>query len=151
VAVRRCWRRSRDASRLDPAAAFSLYTWDGLGADQNYREMNMDISRWGDPRNMIAQYVVQPESVAQNVFRFATPPGVLTHSFRWEPSHVSFRTTQRSVAGRGETLVAERQFTAGVPVVGAEKLYMTLLYNRRAAKPPANDVEVVVEKFSYLP
>src|SRR5262249_13992599 len=128
-----------------------VYTWDSLGADHNYREMNLDISRWGNPRGMIAQYVVQPESVAPNVFRFAIPPGLVTHSFRWEPSQVSFKTTQRSVARRGETLVAERRFRAGVRVVGAEKLHMTLLYNRGAALPPANDVEVVVEKFAYLP
>src|SRR5262252_2670510 len=133
----------RDTSRLDPAAAFSLYTWDALGADHNYREMNVDISRWGDPRSMIAQYVVQPESVAANVFRFAIPPGLVTHSFRWAPSQVSFKTTQRSAMRRGDALVAERQFSAGVPVVGAEKVYMTLLFNR-AARAPANDVEVVV-------
>ena len=141
----------RDSSRLDPAAAFSMYTWDALGADQNYREVNVDISRWGDPRNLNGQYVVQPEYLASNVFRFAIPSGLLTHSFRWEPARVSFKTVQRTGARRGADLVAERQFTAGVPVAGAEKLHMTLLYNRSAAGPPAGDVEVVVEKFAYLP
>lgn len=141
----------RDTSQLDPAAAFSVFTWDALGADQNFRELTVDVSRWGDPDNLNGQYVVQPENVAANVFRFAIPAGLVTHSFRWEPGRVSFKTTRRTGTPRGDAVVAERLFTARVPTPGAENPHMTLLYDRGAGKPPAKAVEVVVEKFAFLP
>jgi len=140
----------RDTSQLDPATALSFYIWDNLGADQNYREMMIDVSRWGDPVNMNGQYVVQPETVPANVFRFAIPPGLVTHSFRWEPGRASFKTVRGRDQPR-EEVVAERLFTAGVPSAGTEHPHVTLLYDRAAPKPPSKAVEVVVEKFVFLP
>jgi hypothetical protein len=140
-----------DTSQLDPAAALSMYTWDPLSADQNFREMSVDVSRWGDPASMNGQYVVQPESVAANVSRFAIPAGRVTHSFRWEPGRVSFRTVRRGSTSRSEDLVAERLFTVRVPTAGAENPHIVLLYDRGSPKPPSKDVEVVVEKFAFLP
>lgn len=140
----------RDTSQLDPAAAFSMYTWDALGADQNYRELTIDVSRSGDPANMNGQFVVQPETVPANVFRFAIPAGLVTHSVRWEPGRASFTTVRRSGPPRGQ-VVAERSFTAQVPTAGAENPHMTLLFDRGAARPPSKAVEVVVEKFAFLP
>jgi hypothetical protein len=141
----------RDTSQVDPAAAFSTYTWDALGAAQNYREMSADVSRWGDPANLNGQYAVQPETVPANVFRFSIPAGPVTQSFRWEPGRVSFNTVRRNRAPRGGGVVAERLFTTGVPAAGAENLHMTLLYDRGAPGPPSKPVEVVVEKFAFLP
>src|SRR5258706_15822314 len=83
-----------DLSRPDPAAALAMLTWDDLGADQHHRELDVEISRWGDPANKDAQYVVQPHYVAANVFRFVAPPRRLAHSFRWEPGRASFKTFQ---------------------------------------------------------
>jgi hypothetical protein len=140
----------RDTSQLDPSAAFSMYTFDPLGSDQNFRELTMDVSRWGDPGNMNGQFVVQPETVPANVFRFTIPAGVVTHSFRWEPGRVAFKTVQRGTPGR-DIVVAERLFTARVPSAGAEFPHLTLLYDRNAARPPSKAVEVVVEKFTFLP
>jgi hypothetical protein len=140
-----------DTSPLDPAAAFSMYTWDALGADQNYREMSIDVSRWGDPGNLNGQYVMQPETVPANVFRFAIPAGPATHSFRWEPGRISFKTVRRIARLRGDAAVAERLFTAGIPAAGAERAHITLLYDHGAPGPPSKPAEVVVEKFAFLP
>ena len=140
----------RDTSQLDPSAAFSMYTLDVLGSDQNFRELTIDVSRWGDPANMDGQFVVQPESVPANVFRFAVPAGRVTHAFRWEPGRVSF-TTARHDGARAASPVARRLFTAGVPTAGAEVPYLTLLYDRNAARPPSKTIEVVVERFVFLP
>src|SRR5262249_11105358 len=115
----------RDTSELDPSVAFSMYTWDALGADQNFRELTVDVSRWGDPDSMNGQFVVQPENVPANVFRFAIPSGLVTHSFRWEPGRVAFKTVRRTGTPRGG-VIAERMFTARVPSPGAENPHMTL-------------------------
>ena len=141
----------RDTSQLDPSAAFSMYTFDPLGSDQNFRELTVDVSRWGEPGNMNGQFVVQPETVPANVFRFAIPAGPVTHSFRWEPGRVSFKAARKSGTPRGDSVIAERLFTARVPTAGAERPELTLLYDRGAARPPSKAVEVVVEKFAFLP
>jgi len=140
----------RDTSQIDPSAAFSMYTFDPLGSDQNFRELTIDVSRWGDAGNMNGQFVVQPETVPANVLRFAIPPGPVTHSFRWEPGRVSFKTVRRRETSPGD-VVAERLFTARVPTAGAERPQLTLLYDRSAPRPPSKTVEVVVEKFTFLP
>jgi hypothetical protein len=139
-----------DTSQLDPSAAFSMYTFDPLGSDQNFRELTVDVSRWGDPGNMNGQFVVQPETIPANVVRFAVPAGRVTHSFRWEPGRVSFKAVHHAGAS-SDRVVAERLFTARVPTAGAERPQLTLLYDRDSPRPPAKAVEVVVEKFVFLP
>jgi hypothetical protein len=135
-----------DTSRLDPAVALGFLTWDPLGPEQNHRELDVEISRWGNPDNKDVQYVVQPHYVAANVYRFKQPSGRLTHSFRWEPEHAAFQTV-----GPGARVVARREFRSGVPTSGTESVYINLLYFRGSPKPPSGNVEVVVEKFVYLP
>jgi len=140
----------RDTSTLDPAAAFGMLTWDEEALDQNHRELDIDISQWGDPGIPNAQYVLQPYYVPANVARFSAPRGTLTHSFRWEPGRASFRTTRgRNATGAG--VVSRHTFTSGVPSPGTERVRMNLYYFRYAPRPPEKDVEVVVERFQYLP
>jgi len=38
----------RDASHFEPAVVFSMITFDESGGDQYYRELDVEISRWGD-------------------------------------------------------------------------------------------------------
>lgn len=141
----------RDSSQVDPSAAFSMYTFDPLGSAENFRELTIDVSRWGEPGNMNGQFVVQPETVPANVYRFAIPAGPVTHSFRWEPGRVSFKTVRRGGTALGDGVAAERLFTARVPTAGAEIAHLTLLFDRSATRPPSKAVEVVVEKFAFLP
>jgi hypothetical protein len=140
----------RDTSTLDPAAALGMLTWDEQGLDQNHRELDIEISQWGDPIIPNAQYVLQPFYVPANVARFSAPRGTLTHSLRWEPGRASFRTTRGKNAMAGD-VVAQHEFTSGVPSPGAERVRMNLYYFRYAPKPPQKDVEVVIERFQYLP
>jgi hypothetical protein len=139
----------RDTSKLDPAAAFGMITWDEEALDQNHRELDIEISQWGDPSVPNAQYVLQPYYVPANVARFSAPAGTLTHTFRWEPGRVSFHTTR----GRNAmaTRVARKDFTSGVPSPGTERVRLNLYYFRYAPSQPQKDVEVVVERFQYLP
>jgi hypothetical protein len=140
----------RDVLGMDPAAALGLFTWDDDGADQNHREMDVEISRWGDPTLPNAQYVLQPYYLPANVARFSVPAGTLTHSFRWEPGRVAFRTVRAARSGDGAP-VASHEFIAGVPTPGGERVRMNLYYFRYAPAPPQKDVEVVIERFRYIP
>ena len=97
----------REISHLEPAVVLSMFTWDDSDADQNHREMNIELARWGDAGNKNAQFVVQPFYVPANVVRFNAPPGALTHSFRWESGKVTFRTVRGVVTTNGSDVVTE--------------------------------------------
>ena len=135
----------RDTSHLEPAAVFSMLTWDDLGANENHREMDIEISRWGDPTSKNAQFVVQPYYVPANVVRFMAHSGTLTYSWRWEPARVAFKTA------RGTHAMAEHIFTSGVPPAGGESVHMNLYVFHNARSPLQSGTEVVIEKFEYLP
>lgn len=141
-----------DASQLEPAVVLSMETFDESAGDQNYREMGVEISRWGDAtaQNNI-QYDVQPFYVSGNIVPFKAPPGMLTNSLHWEPGSVSFQTSRGSSRyGRGSD-VYQHVFASGIPSPGNELFQFTLYIVARAKNPLQKETEVVVEKFEYLP
>jgi len=148
----------RDVSQLDPSAVLGMFTWDDSLVEANHREMDTEISRWGDPDGKNAQYVVQPYYVPANVVRFSAPAGRLTYSFRWAPGRVSFKTvrqpdgkTVRQPDGRSGQAIAEHTFTSGVPLPGGEAVHLNLYAFADRKRPLQREVEVVIEKFNYLP
>ena len=142
----------RDISHLEPAAVLSMTTFDEWGGEQHYREMDVEISRWGDAASKSnAQYVVEPYYVPGNVFPFAAPAGTLTHTMRWEPGRVSFRTLRGSSTGAGAAVASEHEFTSGVPSPGQERVQLFFYVVATNKNPLQNGSEVVIEKFEYLP
>jgi hypothetical protein len=143
---------TRDMSHLEPAAVFSTTTFDDWAGDQHYREMDTEISRWGDASSKNnAQYGVQPFYVPGNVAPFVAPAGTLTHSFRWESGRASFKTVGGSAMRPGAPVVAEHVFTSGVPSPGTETFQFLFYVVASDKNPLQNENEVVVEKFEYLP
>lgn len=141
----------RDTGHLEPGAVFSIFTYDYARADQYYGEMAVEISQWGNPAIKNAQYVVQPFWVPANVVRFAAPAGVVTHSFRWEPGRVEFRTVRGSQTIGSASPVAEHVFVAGVATHGVESVRANLYVYGPAHQPLEKGAEVVIDKFEYLP
>jgi hypothetical protein len=137
-----------DVSQFEPPVVLSIATWDGSGPNQ---EMDIEISRWGEASGKNSQYVVQPYYVPANVVRFLSPAGRLTYSFNWEPGRVAFQTVRGSGAAGKPDVVAAHVFTSGVPSAGGEtvRLHLFVFDNRRI--PLQHGVEVVIEKFEYLP
>jgi hypothetical protein len=142
----------RDVSRLEPAAVLSINTFDDWGGDQHYRELDVEISRWGDATNKNnAQYGIQPFYVPGNLAPFVAPPGTLTHSMHWESGRASFQTVRGNSIHAGMPLVSEHVFSAGVPSAGKETLQLLFYVIASEKYPLQADNEVVIEKFEYLP
>jgi hypothetical protein len=135
---------------LEPATAFAISTWDDNESGQNHREMDIELSQWGDPQAKNAQFAIQPYYVAANVFRFIAPFTPLTCSFRWEPGRVTFRAGSGAAEGTGHAF-AEHVFTSGVPSPGGETLHLALYQYGKPRIPQQNDMEVVLQKFEFLP
>jgi hypothetical protein len=134
---------------LEPGTVLGLFTWDPLEAGQNHREIDIELSRWGDPASKNTQFVIQPYYVPANVFRFNTSPGPAVHSFHWEPGRVSFQSEPRT-SGTASAAAAH-VFTSGVPSPGGERVHLNLYIYGKTRTPQREDVEVVIEKFEYLP
>jgi hypothetical protein len=141
----------RDTSQLEPSAVLTLLIWDGIGGEQNRRELDVEISRWGYLENENAHYVVQPYFIPANMDRFRVPGGVLTHSFQWEPGRATFSTVAGSSGTAGARLIHEHVFTSGVPAAGGEAVRMNLYVFNKGQIPLKNEMEVVIEKFEFLP
>ncbi|MBL8213810.1 MAG: hypothetical protein JNK87_24040 [Bryobacterales bacterium] len=137
----------REMPVLEPATAFRMFTWDQDEGGQNHREIDIELSRWGDRAIKNAQFVVQPYYVAANSFRFEAPGGSMQHAFRWEPGRVSFR----SVPLPPSRVAAEHVFTSGIPTPGLETVHLNLYVYAKSRTPQQKPVEVVIEKFEFLP
>src|SRR5882672_673138 len=98
---------------MEPNAVLTLFTWDGVGTEDNRRELDIEISQWGFPKNDNAQYVVQPYYIPLNIVRFRAPSGVLTQSIQWKPGQATFTTATGDSAK--QRVIHEHVFAAGVP------------------------------------
>jgi hypothetical protein len=136
----------RDVSQLEPAGVFAVFTWDELGPP---REMDVEISRWGEQQDKNAQFVIQPYVVPANTIRFDTPPGMVTYWINWLPGRAAFKATRGSMPSGAA--VAEHIFTSGVPSAGNERIHMNVYGYGNQRNPLKNEFEVVIEKFEFLP
>jgi hypothetical protein len=142
----------RDTSHLEPAAVLSLTTFDDWGGEEHFREMDVEMSRWGDAgsRNN-AQYGIQPFYIPGNLAPFVAPSGTLTHVLHWELGRASFKTVRGSSDRPGAPVVAEHVFTTQVPTPGKETFQLLFYVVDSEKSPMQKETEVVIEKFEYLP
>ena len=142
----------RDISHVEPAAVLSMTTFDDWGGDQSYREMDAEVSRWGDASSKNnAQYVVEPYYQPGNVYQYVAPSGTLTFSMQWGAGHVKFKTVRGNSPGPGAPVISEHEFTSGVPSPGQERLQLFFYVVPSDKNLLRHDNEVVLEKFQYLP
>ncbi|HEX4320013.1 MAG TPA: glycoside hydrolase family 16 protein [Acidobacteriaceae bacterium] len=141
----------QDSAHLEPSAVLGLFTLDLGGSSENRSEIDVELSRWGNPGGKNAQYVIQPFYVPENVSRFTVPAGPLTHSFQWEPGVAAFKSVVGSAAKPGASVVGSHTFTAGVPSPAAEKVHIDLFDFHHSRNQEQRPSEVVIEKFEYLP
>ena len=135
---------------FEPASVLGMFTWDDAEGGQSHREMDIELSQWGDPTTKNAQFVIQPYFVAANVFRFVSPASPITYSLRWEPGRATFTAIQ-GTGERSGRMVAQHVFTSGVPSPAAESLHINLYPYGKSRTPQERGVEVVIEKFEFLP
>jgi hypothetical protein len=141
-----------DTSHLEPAAVLSLNTFDDFGGEQNYREVDVELSKWGDADSKYnAQFGIQPFYVPGNVARFTTPAGTMTYSFHWEPGRAEFVAVRGNSLHAGAPVVSQHVFTSGVPSSGHEKMQFLFYVVASDKSPLQKDSEVVLDKFEYLP
>jgi hypothetical protein len=113
--------------------------------------LDVELGRWGHLDNTNVNYVVQPYYVPANYVAFRVPPGLYTHSFRWEPGKVTFSTVAGSGNIGGGGVINQHVFTSGVPTPEGESVRIALYVFHQGHIPLKNENEVIIDKFEYLP
>ena len=143
---------TRDTAQLEPAAVFSMTTFDDWGGAAHYREMDVEWSRWGDASSKNnTQFAIQPFYVPGNLAPFVAPSGTLTTSLHWESGKATFKMVRGSSLHAGAPVVAEHVFTSGIPTAATEVFQMLFYVVASDQNPLHHKNEVVIEKFEYLP
>jgi hypothetical protein len=141
----------QDASHLPSTAVFGMYTWDEAGTENFHNELDIELSRWGNKSGMNGQFIIQPFYVPENVFRFMAPPGVVTFGFLWEPGSASFRAIRGAAITPQSGAVSAHTFTTGIPSAATESVHIDLYDFHHSSNSSQQPVEVVIEKFEFLP
>lgn len=143
------FRIGSEISSLGPNIVLGLFTWSDDPAF-SHREVDIEISRWGDSSNANAQCVVQPYERPGAIIRFEVPKGLTNpvYSFTWTPEAM----TCEIAGGSGSSSFRfEHRFTEGIPVAGGENARINLwLFG---GHPPAREpmAEIVIAGFSFTP
>ena len=139
--------------RIDENAVLGLFTWDDNAPQFAYREIDIELSRWGDEAAANAQFVVQPWEHAGNMHRFEmTPSGDFsTQSFQWGADHILFSSRQGREPSPGDTIETWSYTGADIPPPGDGHARINLWLTNGI--PPSNgqNVEVVVDSFRFTP
>ena len=141
----------QDSTHLSASGVLGLFTVDERSGERTRVELDIELSQWGKPGSKNAQYVVQPYYIPVNVARFSVPPGVITHTLRWEPGSASFRTVQGTVLDSKARDISSHVFTSGIPVPAAEAVHIDLYDFYHSKSGLQRPSEIVIEKFEYLP
>ena len=116
----------QDSAHLSPSAVLGFFTWDDTRSEGFHNELDIELSRWGDPKSKNAEYVIQPFYVPDNFYRFTVPSRTVTYQVRWEPGRATFEAYSGTSIGSGVKPISEHQFTSGIPTPATEKVHLDL-------------------------
>jgi hypothetical protein len=138
----------RDLSQLEPAAVFTMCTRDDDGPS---REMDVEISKWGETFTKTGQFVIQPYHIPSNSVQFDAPAGPVTFMVRWSPRRAEFRAYRGATSNWDSPTIRSHVFTSGVPPAGNDLVHLNFYVFGNHSNPLRRGGEVVVELFEYLP
>jgi hypothetical protein len=132
---------------LDKNGVLGLFSWDDAAPQYHYREVDIELARWGIESGPNSQYVVQPWDVTGNRHQFnivQSTPGSI-HSFDWLPDSIIFDSWD----GNGNPLQSWTYTdSANIPPAGGNIHLNFWLMN---GQPPSDgkDIEVVIKSYDF--
>ena len=135
---------------LDPRVVLGMFTWSDA-PEYSHREIDVEVSRWGNPENDNAQFVVQPYTVARNIVRFTIPKDAksTTHAFAWSSDRVTCESAEVQGSPESRRVIKAHTFTQGIPRPGDENARINLWLMSGRAPADGEPVEVVFTGFEF--
>lgn len=140
---------------LDPNVVLGLFTWD-YAPPEHHREIDIELSRWGDPTNANAQFVVQPYRTPGNTHRFDIrgPRARTTQAFAWTEAQVEFWSFWSRVdPTTASQALIDHWANSGldVPAPGDAHVHLNLWLTGGHAPTDGRSAQIVVSGFSFVP
>ena len=139
-----------DSTHLPPSALFSMFVRSHREDPDNRAGFSVQLSKWRKTDERNAVFVVQPYYIPGNTARFIAPAGLTTYVFRWEPGRVTFNIFAGN-SGKPKAGVMSHTFTSGIPVPSMETIKLDFHDIHHSQNGVHHPVEIVVQKFEYLP
>lgn len=134
---------------LDPNDVLGFFTWDTFAPQYNYREIDIEFARWGDPYAPNAQYVIQPYTTPGNLYRYhlSIPTQRSLHIFDWQPGQVNFWSYDQN-----DSLLQQWSYTnqPAVPPAGGH-IHLNLWLMSGLAPTNSGPQEVVIHDYQFTP
>jgi len=139
--------------QLDKNIVLGLFTWDDNAPQYNYREIDIEFSRWGEETGDNSQFVVQPWLHTGNRHRFNIVPqgDYSTHRFIWQNQSIQFSSFQGHAPSLGSEIEAWLYTGPDIPPAGMGNARINLWL--LGGNPPSNgqEVEMILEAFQFTP
>jgi hypothetical protein len=139
--------------QLDKNIVLGLFTWDDTAPEYNYRELDIEFSRWGEENGPNAQYVVQPWQHAGNRHQFSMTlhSSDSLHALNWQSDRVQFVSHQ----GHTPTINSEIETWSyngfDIPPAGTGNARINLWLLNGAPPSNALGTEVIIQRFEFVP
>lgn len=158
------FRITADVASFHPNVVAGLFTWHD-GDDRNRREIDIELSKWGDPAaKKPFQYVVQPAAMPGHLYRFALPPDrkETTHVIEWRRGTIIFYSfpfhleLQERPQGTELTDLLEQlsgvrwEYKGPIPVPDAAKIRINFYLFGGQAPVDAAEQELIVDSFQFF-
>ena len=141
--------------QMDHNAVLGLFTWDSFAPEFNFREIDIEFTRWGDPQADNSQYVIQPWDTPGNIIRWDTTlqSDESTHSFNWQPDQVQFNSNHGLPAAMGSNINSWLYTGSDVPPAAADgaRPHMNLWLSGGSPPVLGQNIEVIIDSFSFTP
>ena len=143
---------------FDENVALGLFTWEDCASKCNFREIDIEISKWSNPEIVNAQFVVQPHTNPLNIIRFnidCSEYDVTTHEFTWKPDSVDFQSYYGDYPLMDPKFLIEDgnwSYTGDdIPTEGMEKPHINFWLASGLPPTDDQDTEITIKNFRYLP
>ena len=147
---------SSGAASLDKNAVLGMFTWDTTAPQFNYREIDIELSRWSEETRLNTQFVIQPWDRAGNRHRFAIDPQAdsSTHIFTWSPKSVQFMSFLGIAQSPDPQHFLEQWTYTGAnipPAGGLVNARINLWLNNGTSPSDGKEMEIILSSFEFIP
>ena len=139
-----------DSAHFPLSAMFTMHIRSDRDDPDERSGFSVELSQWGKTSELNAAFVLQPYYIPGNTVRFAVPPGPRTYVVGWHPGHAIFDSFAGASTNPSRK-VMNFEFSSGVPIPSTETVKLDFHDFHHLQNGVHHPVEIVVQKFEYLP